>query len=612
MGSAMETFCCSNRQESDMNNNSPDQTNSAHKLLPSNKILADNELNKLIQLNPNNNENPFSNYELLEKLGEGECGEVYIIRNKNNKNVFAFRKLKRNKSSNLSEKEISQEIENLKQLNHTYINKIYEYYISEDYIFLIEDFCSEGNIQDKIKEIKIMPEFIVKIIMFQLFKALIYLRSKNIIHGNIKLENILIELNEIDKVKKTNKKNIPFSKDKFIKAINNDISLLHNHLGNKGANYTYDIREIDCIRIINKKINESQKKVESNLSTGLRFGSTKAIDDKLRAIPNLKYSGSNNIYNAGKMEILKYGIKINDFNCSKILNRNKNNIKNIIYCTPEKTSNEDNNNNEYNDIWDCGIIMYYLLSGVFPFHGDNIDEIKQKISLGKFIFDFDKFSSISEDAKDLIKKCLRMDANRRLTIIEALSHPFFDNLKDSKIYLEDEKQILNNLKNHKEYHIFYQMVLTFISYNFNDKELLHELSRIFYKIDRNSDGKITKEDLENAYEEAEEKISKDELEKIISTVDFDKNGFIEYEEFIRVCIPEDRLFTESNLKNAFDLFDTEKKGSITHMQVVDALQRENKINPKMIELLKNEVSNMGEELLDFDKFKKLMEELSVQ
>ena len=205
-----------------------------------------------------------------------------------------------------------------------------------------------------------------------------------------------------------------------------------------------------------------------------------------------------------------------------------------------------------------------------------------------------------------------MDANRRLTIIEALSHPFFDNLKDSKIYLEDEKQILNNLKNHKEYHIFYQMVLTFISYNFNDKELLHELSRIFYKIDRNSDGKITKEDLENAYEEAEEKISKDELEKIISTVDFDKNGFIEYEEFIRVCIPEDRLFTESNLKNAFDLFDTEKKGSITYMQVVDALQRENKINPKMIELLKNEVSNMGEELLDFDKFKKLMEELSVQ
>ena len=156
------------------------------------------------------------------------------------------------------------------------------------------------------------------------------------------------------------------------------------------------------------------------------------------------------------------------------------------------------------------------------------------------------------------------------------------------------------------------MVLSFISYHFNDKPLLHELSRIFYKIDRNTDGKITKEDLLNAYEEAGEKISKKELDEIINMVDFDKNGFIEYDEFIRVCIPEDRLFTESNLKNAFDLFDTEKKGSITHMQVVDALEREDKINGKMIEQLKKEVSNMGGELLDFNKFKDLMERLSLQ
>ena len=108
------------------------------------------------------------------------------------------------------------------------------------------------------------------------------------------------------------------------------------------------------------------------------------------------------------------------------------------------------------------------------------------------------------------------------------------------------------------------------------------------------------------------KITKDELEEIINMVDFDQNGFIEYDEFIRVCIPEDRLFTEDNLKNAFNLFDTEKKGEITHMQVVDALQRENKINEKMIEKLKKDVTNMGDELLDFEKFKSLMITLSHQ
>ena len=619
MGSAMETFCCANKTENNQNNTRSqyDSSNDPSlilpgKNLPSNSILIGNDISKILQINSSGkNGNPFSNYELLDKIGQGECGEVYLIKNKTDKNIYVLKKMKRNKSLNLNDEETTKQIESLKQLNHSYINKIYEYYISDDYIFIIEDFCSEGSLKDKLDKIKIFPEFIVKIIMFQMFKCLIYLNSKSITHGNIKLENILLELNDAKNEKKL-KKDIKFENDNLFKAINNDITIINNSLGNKNANYKIDIKQIDSIKLFNKKINESQKRVESNqISTHLRFGSLKNVDEKLRAIPNLKYTGSNNIYNSGKLEFLKFGIKINDFNCSQIFNRNKSNPNNLIYCSPEAISN-NNDNNEYSDIWDCGIIMFYLLSGIFPFSGENEEELKRKITLGKFIFDFDKFNGVSEDAKDLIKKCLKTDSSRRISVIEAMSHPFFDDLKDSKVYLEDEKKILENLKNQKEHPIFYQMVLTFISYHFNDKPLLHELSRIFYKIDRNTDGKITKEDLLNAYEEAGEKITKNELEEIINSVDFDKNGFIEYEEFIRVCIPEDRLFTDPNLKNAFDLFDTEKKGSITYMQVVEALEREDKINGKMIELLKKEVSKMGNELLDYEKFKNLMESLSLQ
>ena len=617
----METFCCANKSESNNQNNTRSQYDSSNnpslilqenQNLPSNSILIGSDITKILQINLNNkNGNPFSNYELLDKIGQGVCGEVFLIKNKNDNNIYVLKKMKRNKSLNLNDEETAKQIESLKQLNHSYINKIYEYYISNDYIFLIEDFCSEGSLKDKLDKIKIFPEFIVKIIMFQMFKCLIYLNSKNITHGNIKLENILLELNDAKKEKKI-KKDINFENDNLFKAINNDITIINNSLGNKNANYKIDIKQIDSIKLFNKKINESQKRVESNqISTHLRFGSLKNVDEKLRAIPNLKYTGANNIYNSGKLEFLNYGIKINDFNCSQIFNRNKSNLNNLIYCSPEAISN-NNDNNDYSDIWECGIIMFYLLSGIFPFSGETEEELKRKISLGKFIFDFDKFNGVSEDAKDLIKKCLKTDSGRRISVIEAMSHPFFDDLKDSKVYLEDEKKILENLKNQKEHPIFYQMVLTFISYHFNDKPLLHELSRIFYKIDRNTDGKITKEDLLNAYEEAGEKISKNELEEIINSVDFDKNGFIEYEEFIRVCIPEDRLFTDSNLKNAFDLFDTEKKGSITYMQVVEALEREDKINGKMIELLKKEVIKMGNELLDYEKFKNLMESLSRQ
>ena len=73
---------------------------------------------------------------------------------------MAIKKIKR--KNNLDEKEVKQEIEILKQLNHPYILKLYEYYITEENIYLVEEYCSEGDLSDKLFKIEIFPEFIVK------------------------------------------------------------------------------------------------------------------------------------------------------------------------------------------------------------------------------------------------------------------------------------------------------------------------------------------------------------------------------------------------------------------------------------------------------------------
>ena len=615
MGSAMQAFCCSDEKNEEKTDDQISSTNSAlkssimgQKNLPTNDIIPLDNINKILEAKLTDEPHPFEDYVVIDFLGKGEYSEVYLIKNKKNNNIFALKKIKKNKSVN--DDDIKQEIEKFKQLNHAYINNIYDYYIKDKYIFILEEFCSEGNLLDKIQKGKMFPEFIVKIIMLEIFKALIYLNSKNITHGNLKLQNILLELNDIKPDKKTNKKSLEYNEDKFINAINKDMLLIYKNIPNNSSIYKFDFKDEDSIKLINKKINESQKKNESaQMSSGLRFGFSKKSDDKLKAIPNLKYKGENNIYNSGKLEFLKYGIKINDINSDKICLRNMMTLDNISYFSPETLSE---NKSENCDVWTCGIIMYYLFSGSFPFIGNDIEEIKSKIISGKFIFDFDMFTGVSEDAKDLIKKCLKSDKELRIKLIDTVKHPFFDDLKDSKIYLIDEKKILENLKSQKERPIFYQMVLNFISYHFKDTELLIELSRIFYKIDRNSDGKITKDDLMIAYEDADEKINKKDLDEIIKTIDFDRNGFIEYDEFIRVCIPEDRLFTEDNLKDAFDLFDKNKSGNISYLNVVEALEREDRINSKMVDLLKIEVAKMGDDNLNFEKFKNLMNKLSLQ
>ena len=72
------------------------------------------------------------------------------------------------------------------------------------------------------------------------------------------------------------------------------------------------------------------------------------------------------------------------------------------------------------------------------------------------------------------------------------------------------------------------------------------------------------------------------------------------------------MFTEDNLKDAFDLFDKNKSGNISYLNVVEALEREDRINSKMVDLLKIEVAKMGEDNLNFEKFKNLMNKLSLQ
>jgi calcium-dependent protein kinase len=177
--------------------------------------------------------------------------------------------------------------------------------------------------------------------------------------------------------------------------------------------------------------------------------------------------------------------------------------------------------------------MYILLCGKYPFYGSTEEEITRKILIGNFNFDDKHFDNVSENAKDLIRKCLIHDKNKRITVKEAIKHEFFSGEIDINNIFEDEvdtKNVLYSLKNNsRKISKFYQTVLAYLSYNFADKEELKRLRQIFYKIDLNLDGKISKEELYLAYKDAGIQISKEELEKIIKSIDFDGNGSIEHE-----------------------------------------------------------------------------------
>ena len=90
------------------------------------------------------------------------------------------------------------------------------------------------------------------------------------------------------------------------------------------------------------------------------------------------------------------------------------------YASPEMVGG-----NKYNgffiDIWATGIILFAMLCGYLPFEDDNNDVLFKQILGGKIEYP----NHLSEVSKDLLKKIIETNPDKRIKIDEIKKHPFY-------------------------------------------------------------------------------------------------------------------------------------------------------------------------------------------
>mmetsp|Transcript_24703 Transcript_24703/g.49526 ORF Transcript_24703/g.49526 Transcript_24703/m.49526 type:complete len:318 (+) Transcript_24703:396-1349(+) len=99
------------------------------------------------------------------------------------------------------------------------------------------------------------------------------------------------------------------------------------------------------------------------------------------------------------------------------------------YVAPEVLSwyDEDDNGTPYgkgSDLWSLGVLLYVILSGCSPFSAEEEEAILQLVAQAKYEFHESEWATVSESAKDLIKKLLVVAPAQRMTMPEMLEHPW--------------------------------------------------------------------------------------------------------------------------------------------------------------------------------------------
>ena len=85
------------------------------------------------------------------------------------------------------------------------------------------------------------------------------------------------------------------------------------------------------------------------------------------------------------------------------------------------------------DVWGLGILCYVLFAGKFPFDGENVPEVCQKILNEDPHFEILRDKRVDTKIVNLIKGMLIKDPSERSTIRQVMSHKIFKILENEEL-----------------------------------------------------------------------------------------------------------------------------------------------------------------------------------
>ena len=450
---------------------------------------------------------PEEDYKIIKLLHKEINSKIYSVENIITGQIRAMKTINNSEGINDEEKkrEIINEINILKKIDHPNILKIFEFYSTKTEFSFITEICSDGELYKEIKERGPFTERYSAYVMYQIFSGINYCHKINIIHRDLKPENILISKRE--------KNNYPlikicdFGTSKLIEKGTIEKKLVGSsyyiapEVFTKNYNEKCDIWSCGVILYIllssrppfggdnDSEIMEKVLKGKFDLVSPPFNIITKECKDLINLCmkkdPNKRISAEEAL-NHPWFKINKSKELYNDINNIELINQFINNLKNYTYVSiiqETALAYLVHNFPENNDIVNA--------CKLFNMMDANNDGKITENELYEGLCKFSKSNILKDDVSKIFKK-LDMDNNKYIEYEE-----FARACINKEQFLSEPllKFAFNYFDKDNSGQITFNEIEVIFKKGISDKNKVHEnLMKIFYECDLNNDGYITFEE----------------------------------------------------------------------------------------------------------------------
>lgn len=251
------------------------------------------------------------------------------------------------------------------------------------------------------------------------------------------------------------------------------------------------------------------------------------------------------------------------------------------------------------DIWSFGVILFIMMFGYPPFHGNSDAEIYRKIKKGfrnevKAGYGpwFPEAIAADASVKDLIAKCLEIDPAVRLTATEALEHKYFQNPADNT----DLHEVAKNLTAFTNSCKFKEAILNAMTESLHESEIA-EMKASFEALDADKSGTLSIEELKQAIQSGSSDAKMADWQQVIEMADVDGDGQLSYEELLMSAVQKKLMSKEERMWNTFSVLDADGNGKITAAEIEEILGKQTDIEGMIAE-----VDVDGDGMISYDEF----------